>query len=120
MKTYYIRLKSLSNLACETQEIKAENGHVAFLAGSNAAANWGQGNGSTAVRWLVEDFSGASVGNGEWGAAHEITTSHFRFYVRDLRSGENVGFFKSLAAAVNAYPAAIVSIKKTHTAVAKS
>ena len=70
--TYFVRLKSLSNLACEVQEIKAENGHVAFLAGANAAANWGRGNGSTAVRWWVEAFSGASVGNGEWAAAIEI------------------------------------------------
>lgn len=69
---FYIRLKSLSNLACETQELKAADRYEAFLAGCNAAANWGQGNGSDAVDWWVEDFSGASIGNGRWDATPRI------------------------------------------------
>lgn len=43
-------------------------------------------------------------------ATHEITTANFRFYVRDLRTGESVGFFKSLAEAVKAYPAALLNV----------
>lgn len=41
---------------------------------------------------------------------HEITTSHFRYYVRDLKTGEQVGFFRSLKEAVKAYPAAAVNV----------
>lgn len=43
-------------------------------------------------------------------ATHEITTANFRFYVRDLHTGESVGFFKSLAEAVKAYPAASLNV----------
>jgi len=69
MKTFYIRMKSLSKLAREVQEIKAVGSHQAFLAGTNAAANWGTGNGSEAVAWWVEDSAGMSIGRGEWNAA---------------------------------------------------
>lgn len=43
-------------------------------------------------------------------ATHEITTANFRFYVRDLHTGENVGFFKSLAEAVRVYPNASINV----------
>lgn len=43
-------------------------------------------------------------------ATHEITAAHFRFYVRDLHTSESVGFFKSLAEAVKAYPAASLNV----------
>ncbi len=43
-------------------------------------------------------------------ATHEITTANFRFYVRDLQTGENVGFFKSLAEAIKAYPGAKINV----------
>jgi hypothetical protein len=68
MKAFYVRLKSLSNLASEVQEIKASDGHRAFIAGGNAAANWGKGNASESVRWWVETFSGKEIGNGKWDA----------------------------------------------------
>lgn len=68
MNTFYIRLASVSNLAREVQEIKAVDSHRAFLAGPTAAANWGKGNGSDSVRWWLETFSGAGIGNGEWTA----------------------------------------------------
>lgn len=69
MKTYYVRLKSLSNLACEVQEIKAGCQHRACEAGRIAAEDWCRGNDSEAVRWRVEDFSGSFIGGGEWTAA---------------------------------------------------
>jgi hypothetical protein len=43
-------------------------------------------------------------------ATYEITTANFRFYVRDLHTGESVGFFKSLAAAVKAHPTASLNV----------
>ena len=43
-------------------------------------------------------------------ATYEITTANFRFYVCDLRTGENVGFFKSLPEAVKAYPSAAINV----------
>jgi hypothetical protein len=64
---FFIRLRSLSNLASEVQEIKAEDGHRAFLACPAAAANWGRGNGSSAVVWRLETFSGLGIGDGQWG-----------------------------------------------------
>ncbi len=66
MKTYYIRLKSLSNLARETQELKAVDAMAAFWGGERVAKNWGTANGSESVRWWVEDFSGRPIGQGEW------------------------------------------------------
>ena len=51
-------------------------------------------------------------------ATHEITCSHCCYYVNDLRTGEkSVGFFRSLSAAVRAFPNATinvpVAVKKT-------
>ena len=66
MKTFFIRLKSLSNLAREVQEIKAVDAHRAFLDGGRVAKNWGTANGSESVTWWVEDFSGREIGRGEW------------------------------------------------------
>jgi hypothetical protein len=66
MKTFYIRMKSLTNLAREVQELKAVDAHRAFLAGDVAAKNWGIANGSGSVKWWVEDFSGHPIGIGEW------------------------------------------------------
>lgn len=68
MKTFYIRLKSGSNLAREVQEVKAADRYAAFLAGNASAANWGIGNGSKSVSWWVEDFSGRLIGRGDWPA----------------------------------------------------
>ena len=65
---FFIRLNSLSSLACELQEITAPDAHRAFLAGPVAAANWGKGNGSEAVRWQVETFAGQGIGIGQWNA----------------------------------------------------
>ena len=66
MKTFYIRMKSLSNLARDVQELKAEDNHRAFLAGDLAAKNWGTANGSESVKWWVESFNGHPIGIGEW------------------------------------------------------
>ena len=66
MRTYYIRMKSLSNLACEVQELKSVDAMAAFWGGGRVAKNWGAANGSEAVRWWVEDFSGRLIGQGEW------------------------------------------------------
>ena len=67
-KVFFIRLRSLSNLASEVQEIQAEDAHRAFLACPAAAANWGRGNGSSSVVWRVEAYSGDGIGNGKWDA----------------------------------------------------
>jgi hypothetical protein len=67
-KVFFIRLRSLSNLASEVQEIKAEDGPRALLACPAAAANWGRGNGSSTVVWRVETYSGDGIGNGKWDA----------------------------------------------------
>jgi hypothetical protein len=64
MKTYYIRLKSLSNHACEIQELKSVDAMAAVRSGKRAATHWGTSNGSEAVRWWVEDFSGRTIGQG--------------------------------------------------------
>jgi hypothetical protein len=69
---FFIRLNSLSSLACELQEITASDAHRARLAGPVAAANWGKGNGSEAVLWQVETFAGAGVGMGQWNATPPI------------------------------------------------
>ena len=43
-------------------------------------------------------------------ATYEITTANFCYYVRDLGTGESVGFFKSLAEAVKSYPTAAINV----------
>lgn len=71
MKTYYIRLAGVGNQAREIQELRVvclggENAWRRLLAAAEAAAgNWGLGNGSRAVRFNVEDYSGAFVLGGE-------------------------------------------------------
>jgi hypothetical protein len=73
-KVFFIRMKSLSNLACEVQEIKAVDAHRAFLlAAGTVAANWGKGNGSEAVSWWLEGFSGNRIGEGRWEAKEVMT-----------------------------------------------
>lgn len=43
-------------------------------------------------------------------ATHQITTSHFRFYVQELKGGSNVAFFKTLSEAVKAFPNATINV----------
>lgn len=61
--TYFIKLKSLSNQACETQTItKANESTPVFVARVQAVARgWGRGNGSTAVQVSVETYGGECV-----------------------------------------------------------
>lgn len=61
--TYFIKLKSLSNQACETQTItKANDSTPEFVARVQAVARgWGRGNGSTAVQVSVETYGGECV-----------------------------------------------------------
>lgn len=72
MSKFFVRLQSLSNLACEVQEIAATDAASAFRAGSVAAANWGVSNRSEAVTWRVETYSGKDIGWGQWNRTPTI------------------------------------------------
>lgn len=64
MKTNYLKLKSCSNLACETQTIASRDRELPseFLSRVQAIARqWGRGNGSAAVEVSVENFSCGTV-----------------------------------------------------------
>ena len=64
MKTYYLKLKSCSNLACETQTIDTRDHETqpAFLLRVQRHAKaWGLGNGSTSVEVSVQSYGGDCI-----------------------------------------------------------